>query len=345
MLAERGLGDARRSEVRDDRHELQLRGLPTQLLVDVVDAVLPAPEEHELPRVEAHGLATDLGANRAAGSRNQYALPLEVRATCVDGEVGRVPGEKVRDLHLAELTERHRLVHRLQPGREQAIGGARLGAPLHHEPDLGAAGRGHSNKHLIDVSLADELREVGAGSQDAPSTDIHILLPRVIVDEPHDLHHALAVVLDASSQRGARLPGAVDDDPLHAIGGPRGAVHPLVLPENAPAEATTAHQHEPHHQQHHQRRRQEARRALEPQRSARKNRCGRHSPDNCQYGLSRGVLPNAVVQAEKVEDEKTDRQDEAGIAVEADDLVHEVPTLETKPVRREDPHIQEEEVD
>ena len=171
--------------------------LPPQLLLDGVQAVLPAAEEHHAPGVVPRDLADELGADRPAGARDHHHAVREQLLGAFGVQVERPPPQQVLDLHLPHAREVHLAGEDLRHAGEDEAGEARLARDLHHAPGLAARGRGHGDQDLFDALIrAATAGEVIDRSEHVEPTDPEPTFSGVVVEEPHGRDAGLGVAAE-----------------------------------------------------------------------------------------------------------------------------------------------------
>jgi hypothetical protein len=221
------------------RSRRQLRARVVQVRLVVVQQVEPA-------RVEHRDLAGDLGADRAASAGDQHDAVLEQPAD--RGQVGddRLASQQVVDPELAQVVDRHLVVHPLAQGRQYAQRDSgslgEVGHPSHQRRRCGA----QREDDLVDEQLADDALQVLGDSYDGYAVAGPGLLADVVVEQRDRDEIVASRTLHVGDQSGAVLAGADEQDPLRrrCVFAPVQCEQPGLEPHGA---GHPAGQQAPHH--------------------------------------------------------------------------------------------------
>ena len=166
----------------DERHEVQLRVLHEELLLDAVSIVLIDVEDDELLRLVACDLTAELGADRSATTGDEDRLPLDHAEDFFIVDLDRFTTEEVEDVDVAELADADFAVDELVDARDSLQPAAAL---LTDIEDLRAlfGGRGRDRiDDFRDLVLLYSVEDVVSCADDRDAVENAALLVRVVVD-------------------------------------------------------------------------------------------------------------------------------------------------------------------
>ena len=167
----------------DEGHEVQLRVLHDELLLDAVRVVLIDVEDDELLRLVACDLTAEFRADRSATAGDEDGLPLDHTEDFFVVDLDRFTTEEVEDVDVTELADADFAVDELVDARD----GLQLTAALLTDvEDLCAlfGGRGRDRiddfRHLV---LLYGTENVVSGADDRDAVEDAALLVQVVVDQ------------------------------------------------------------------------------------------------------------------------------------------------------------------
>ena len=167
----------------DEGHEVQLRVLHDELLLDAVRVVLIDVEDDELLRLVACDLTTELRADGAATAGDEDVLPLDHAEDFFVVDLDRFTTEEVEDVDVAELADADFSIDELVDARD----GLQLTAALlTNVKDLRAlfSGRGRDRiddfRHFV---LLYGMEDIVSGADDWDAVEDAALLVQVVVDQ------------------------------------------------------------------------------------------------------------------------------------------------------------------
>lgn len=167
----------------DERHEVQLRVLHEELLLDAVRVVLVDVEDDELLRLVTRDLTAELGADRSATAGDEDSLSLDHAEDFFVVDLDWFTTEEVEDVDVAELADADLAVHELVDARD----GLQLTAALLTDiEDLRAlfGGRGRDRiDDFRDLVLLYGVEDVVSGADDRDAVEDAALLVRIVVDQ------------------------------------------------------------------------------------------------------------------------------------------------------------------
>lgn len=167
----------------DEGHEVQLRVLHEELLLDAVRIVLVNVEDDELLRLVACDLTAELGADGSATASDEDGLPLDHAEDFFVVDLDRFTAEEVEDVDVAELADADFAVDELVDARD----GFQLTATLLTDvEDLRAlcSGRGRDRiDDFRDLVLLYGTENVVSGADDRDAVEDAALLVQVVVDQ------------------------------------------------------------------------------------------------------------------------------------------------------------------
>lgn len=167
----------------DEGHEVQLRVLHEELLLDAVRVILVDVEDNELLRLVACDLTAKLGADGSATAGDEDGLPLDHAEDFFVVDLDRFTTEEVEDVDIAELADADFAVHELVDARD----GLQLTAALlTYIEDLRAlfGGRGRDRiDDFRDLVLLYGVEDVVSCADDRDTVEDAALLVRVVVDQ------------------------------------------------------------------------------------------------------------------------------------------------------------------
>ena len=177
----------------DDRHDGRL--LPdallleqAQLALDLVDAVLPVAEEVEPLRAALQELAAELGADAAAGARDEHALAPHVGEALPEIDAHGAAGQEVLGIDLAGLDEVRLAVEDLGDLRHDADAGELGPAEDGVDPrELLARGAGDGDDRLVGGGRLEDPGHRLDGPEHRDAVDPRADLGRVVVEERDDV--------------------------------------------------------------------------------------------------------------------------------------------------------------
>ena len=167
----------------DEGHEVQLRVLHEELLLDAVRIVLVNVEDDELLRLVACDLTAELRADRSATAGDEDGLPLDHAEDFFVVDLDRFTAEEVEDVDVTELADTDFAVDELVDARD----GLQLTATLLTDvEDLRAffSGRGRDRiDDFRDLVLLYGTEDVVSGADDRDAVEDAALLVQVVVDQ------------------------------------------------------------------------------------------------------------------------------------------------------------------
>ena len=167
----------------DEGHEVQLRVLHDELLLDAVRVILVDVEDDELLRLVACDLTAELGSDGSATAGDEDGLPLDHTEDFFVVDLDRFATEKVEDVDVAELADADFAVDELVDARD----GLQLTAALLTDiEDLRAlfGGRGWDRiDDFRDLVLLYGVQDVVSGTYDRDTVENAALLVQVVVDQ------------------------------------------------------------------------------------------------------------------------------------------------------------------
>ena len=167
----------------DEGHEVQLRVLHEELLLDAVRVILIDVEDDELLRLVACDLTAELRADRSATAGDEDGLPLDHAEDFFVVDLDRFTAEEVEYVDVAELADADFAVDELVDARD----GLQLAAALLTDvEDLRAlfGGRGRDRiDDFRDLVLLYGVEDVVSCADDRDAVEDAALLVRVVVDQ------------------------------------------------------------------------------------------------------------------------------------------------------------------
>ena len=167
----------------DEGHEVQLRVLHEELLLDAVSIVLVNVEDDELLRLVACDLTAELRADRSATAGDEDGLSLDHAEDFFVVDLDRFTAEEVEDVDVTELADADFAVDELV----DAWDGLQLTATLLTDvEDLCAlfGGRGRDRiDDFRDLVLLYGTEDVVSGADDRDAVEDAALLVQVVVDQ------------------------------------------------------------------------------------------------------------------------------------------------------------------
>ena len=167
----------------DEGHEVQLRVLHDELLLDAVCVVLIDVEDDELLRLVACDLTAELRADRSATAGDEDGLPLDHAEDFFVVDLDRFTTEEVEDVDVAELADADFAVDELVDARD----GLQLTAALLTDVEDFCAlfgGRGRDRiDDFRDLVLLYGTEDVVSGADDRDAVEDAALLVQVVVDQ------------------------------------------------------------------------------------------------------------------------------------------------------------------
>ena len=167
----------------DEGHEVQLRVLHDELLLDAVRVVLIDVEDDELLRLVACDLTAELRADRSATAGDEDGLPLDHTEDFFVVDLDRFTTEEVEDVDVTELADADFAVDELVDARD----GLQLTATLLTDvEDLRAlcSGRGRDRiDDFRDLVLLYGMEDIVSGTDDRDAVEDAALLVQVVVDQ------------------------------------------------------------------------------------------------------------------------------------------------------------------
>lgn len=167
----------------DEGHEVQLRVLHEELLLDAVRVVLIDVEDNKLLRLVAGDLTAELGADGSATAGDEDGLPLDHAEDFFVVDLDRFTAEEVEDVDVAKLADADFAVHELVDARD----GLQLTAALLTDiENLRALFSGRSRDRIDDFGnlvLLYGVEDVVSCADDRHAVEDAALLVRVVVDQ------------------------------------------------------------------------------------------------------------------------------------------------------------------
>ena len=167
----------------DEGHEVQLRVLHEELLLDAVSIVLVNVEDDELLRLVACDLTTELRADRSATAGDEDGLSLDHTEDFFVVDLDRFTTEEVEDVDVTELADADFAVDELVDARD----GLQLTAALLTDvEDLRALFRGRGRDRIDDfrdLVLLNGTEDVVSGADNWDTVEDAALLVQVVVDQ------------------------------------------------------------------------------------------------------------------------------------------------------------------
>ena len=167
----------------DEGHEVQLRVLHEELLLDAVSIVLVNVEDDELLRLVACDLTAELRADRSATAGDEDGLPLDHTEDFFVVDLDRFTTEEVEDVDVTELADADFSIDELVDARD----GLQLTATLLTDvEDLRALFGGRSRDRIDDFGnlvLLYGVEDVVSCTDDRDAVEDAPLLVRVVVDQ------------------------------------------------------------------------------------------------------------------------------------------------------------------
>ena len=197
----------------EQRHDLagrrQLPGLLLQAALDAVERRLGELEQHELRRPEPDDLAAELGADRAAGARDQDVLALDAGVQQLRDRRHRVPAEQFPDLHVTDLVDARLAGHDVAYVRHGHYTHGKFRQPLEHLAACPSRSAGHREQDALHGRRAYQPPEF-VGRIDFQLVDALAEELGIVVDERD--RQVIVAVHEGGNQLRAGPPRAVDDD-------------------------------------------------------------------------------------------------------------------------------------
>ena len=210
------------------------------LAVDPEQVVLGVVEQHQELRPHASDLAADLGAHRAAGSRDHDDLVLQVGADPLQLHHHRIASQHVLDPDLAELAgELDASAQQLEHRRQRAHRDVALAARRDHLGAQHSRRRGDRDDHLVGRLAVEDLADLVRRAEHLHPDGLHAPLARVVVQEADRAGSQARVQPQLAHHHLPARAGADDQHPAGAAAA-GGAVGPLG--DHPPREAGAAHQ-------------------------------------------------------------------------------------------------------
>ncbi len=167
----------------DEGHEVQLRVLHEELLLDAVRVVLIDVEDDELLRLVACDLTAELGSDGSATAGDEDGLSLDHTEDFFVVDLDRFTTEEVEDVDVAELADTDFAVDELVDARD----GLQLTAALLTDvEDLRAlfSSRGRDRiDDFRDLVLLYGMEDIVSGADDRDAVEDAALLVQVVVDQ------------------------------------------------------------------------------------------------------------------------------------------------------------------
>ena len=298
------------ADVGDHRHARREVALVRQLALDLVERRLGLVDEDQPRRARPCRLTAELGADRAAGARDQHRLAAQVRRNRLEIDLDGLAPEDVLDLDGPDLRREVRVAgdELVEPGqslhRHLRVAGL-LDDFLAHL----AGGGGDRDQKLVRPVVAEDVGQLGGRPEHAHALNPVVALANVVVDEP-DRRVADPAALHLLDDQLARVARA-DDDHLFPARDQPGRCRTL---EDRPREQARSgderEQEQPVDERDPAGKTRGVREREEIDDEARRERGDGHPAERAPHVPRGHVAPPPVVEAESREDDELDRDDE-----------------------------------
>src|SRR6266568_4767710 len=173
---------------------------------DEVQRALRPLEQHDAAGTEAGDLTGQLGADRAAGARDEDAAAAELSLHGPEVELDGVTPQQVVDLHLAQMAQGQRTARQeiLQRRQDLALD-ARLGAAGDDAPHLLTRGRRDGDRQQLHLQASHQLAQAVRAAHHPHAVQRASVQVGGVVDEPDHVQETPGIVLDLAEQLLARL--------------------------------------------------------------------------------------------------------------------------------------------
>ena len=302
-------------DVADHRHDGREAAVVDELTLDLKEGRLGVVDDDDALAADARDLAAQLGADRAAGARDQHGLVAAVGGDLLEIDLDLLAAEHVLDLNGADLPGQVDVAHdQLGEAGQRAH---RDPLALGHRHDARAQStrrRRDGDQQLVRLVVVQDARQLVGRAEHADALQAHVALLRVVVDQADRRVARLALQLADHQLR--RVPGAHDEH-LSATLHQAERVRPL-------DERARQHPRPADHGQRDQKV-EDRDRARQPQLADRLREvddhvgehAGRQHADRGAPHIARGeVAPPAVREAEQHEHRHLDRHDDPDRPVE-----------------------------
>ena len=173
------------ADIEDDRDQRQRRMRRAQLLLDVENGVLTAPQQHQPRRLRLGQLPAQLRPDRPASAGDEHRAPRYERAHSAG--VG-VDGLSLQQVFNTQLTQRgdagvagDLFVQRRHGARVEPS----AAGELHDVPERAAGGRRHGDDHMPHSHRHSQTRHIGDGTEHPQVSQHQSLLGAVVVQKAH----------------------------------------------------------------------------------------------------------------------------------------------------------------
>ena len=228
----------------DQNHQVQLRMLALQLLLDLIGVILINIEDNELPGRVVRQLAGDLRTNASAAAGDHQDLSSQVVEDLVHVDLDGVTAQQVLHRHISQGADGHLTADQLIHAGNALDLTASLLADIQDIPPLlhGSAGDGQEN--LVDAVLLHAGQDIIPVADDGDTVNVPPLLVRIVIDDAADPVGAVLHQVHIPQEhppRGARSDQHDPSGPALAVHG--GAFSPLQQ-HKAVGKANGQHHHE-----------------------------------------------------------------------------------------------------
>ncbi len=230
----------------DQGHQVQVREVLLQLVLDVVGVVLVDVEDDEFLWLVSDNLPAQLRPDGAAAAGHQHGLALEVLENLRHVGFDGGPAQQVLHSHFLQGGDRDLAFHQLVHARQLLDLAVGFVADVQQVPLRPGGGAGHRQEDRVDFILLHRVEDVLPAAHDLHAGDIPAHLVRIVVDQADDLV-PVALLPDIPEDRRAGVAGADEHDPLPggaAFGQELDEIYPETLGE-ADGQQTHALQQSP----------------------------------------------------------------------------------------------------
>ena len=178
---------SRVAHVGDDRDHREFGKVPPKFAIDLEDLVLRVVDEDQEGGGERADLATELTADRSAGTRDEHHAIAAQRPDLVHVRLDGCTPEEVMDLDRSQCRHLDVPGHEVGEAGDGACACARNRGEVDHTAHQSAAGGGDGDDDLFGREGPDEAWQVIHQTLHAYAVQQLAELPRIIIDEAHDL--------------------------------------------------------------------------------------------------------------------------------------------------------------
>ena len=197
-----------------ERHQVEIRVVVPQLLLDGVGVVLVDVEDDELLGVVARDLAAELGSDGAAAPGDHDNAALDETAHLLRVHHDGVAAQQVLQADFAQLAHGHLAVHELVDARYRADLAPCGAAQLQDLPAVGAAAAGDGKDDLVHAVLVAGPGDRVAAAHDGHALKVAAVLAGVVVHRADHPHAQLRAHGNLADQGAAALAGPHHQDAL-----------------------------------------------------------------------------------------------------------------------------------